>query len=172
LKVISFNQLRNAAGPVDRFIGRVLALDPGETTGAALFDASELEVTLLATAQIKTWPLHAAVSHFERLLELHKPTVVVYEKYHIYEWKAEDHSWSSVPTIQIIGCLKTLCIQRKIPYGSQTAQVAKQFCTDEKLETWNFYKKGEKHARDAVRHGCYFLLFGNKGLNNLTKMTS
>ena len=29
-----------------------------------------------------------------------------------------------------------------------------------KLKKWNMYRKGERHARDAIRHGAHFLLFG------------
>ena len=81
----------------------------------------------------------------------------------VYEWKAQHHSWSDVPTLQIIGCAKALLLM-KCPYGvpviQQTAQVAKNFCTDEMLKSWGMYNSGMRHARDAVRHGTYFLLFG------------
>jgi hypothetical protein len=100
-----------------------------------------------------------AFDKFEETLRTYPITHAVFENYQIYEWKNADHSWSQVPTIQIIGCIKTLCKQHKISYSSQTAQVAKQFCTDEKLQQWGYYKAGMRHGRDAIRHGCYFLLF-------------
>jgi hypothetical protein len=82
------------------------------------------------------------------------------ESYQVYDWKKDEHSFSQVPTLQVIGCIKTICKILHIPYYSQTAQVAKHFCTDEKLEQWGMWKRGERHARDAIRHGCYWLLFG------------
>jgi hypothetical protein len=39
------------------------------------------------------------------------------------------------------------------------AHQAKGFVTDEKLKAWGFYQKGVRHARDSIRHACYFLLF-------------
>lgn len=45
----------------------------------------------------------------------------------------------------------------------QMAVTAKNFCTDDKLKQWGFWQAGQKHARDSIRHGCYFLLFFRKG---------
>jgi len=36
------------------------------------------------------------------------------------------------------------------------AGLAKTFANDDKLEAWGFWRKGQKHARDAIRHGIYF----------------
>lgn len=155
-----FRTAVNQAKKVQPFIGRLLALDPGETTGWSLFNAAQDDVQLLDAGQLKTWPMEDAVQNFTKHLNEHHPTRVIYEQYRVYEWKTDDHAWSQVPTLRIIGCLETLCIQKKIPFSHQTAQQAKNFCTDEKLEAWGYYIKGQKHARDSIRHGCYFLLFG------------
>lgn len=160
---LSFNDIRTKSQkPEDRFCGRVLAFDPGETTGYCCFVTDKENCKIDLAGQIKTWPLELAVRDFTDLLVKMQPDKVVFESYQVYEWKAEDHSWSQIPTVQVIGCLQTLLIQMSIPYTTQTAQVAKQFCKDEKLEEWGFWLKGLRHARDAIRHGCYFLLFGHK----------
>ena len=145
----------NIAKKVEPFHGTILALDPGETTGWALFENQNL----VKSGQISTWPMKHAVSELSKLL-LEDPTHVVYEQYRVYSWKSDDHKWSNVPTLHIIGCIETLSILRGNSYSDQSAQVAKNFCTDEKLQRWDFYKTGERHARDAIRHGCYYLLFG------------
>lgn len=41
----------------------------------------------------------------------------------------------------------------------QMAAQAKGFVDDDKLKAWGFWIKGKKHARDAIRHGVYYLLF-------------
>lgn len=156
--MISFDKIRNSA-PNKAFRGRVASFDPGETTGSALFYASDT-IELQVSKQLKTWPLESAVHQLTQHLLTFKPDVVVMESYRVYSWKTDQHSNSDIPTIQIIGCLKTLCIQQNIPFIQQSAQVAKQFVTDDKLEQWGFYKVGERHSRDAIRHGCYYLLFG------------
>lgn len=156
---ISFDKLYYSQVKKDpslRDEGTLIAFDPGETTGVAVFK----EGVLKEQFQLKTWPLVEAVNSFTHIIDVHKPTRCVYESYQVYEWKADDHSWSQIPTIQVIGCLQTLLIQRKIPFWTQTAQVAKQFVTDQRLEDWGMWFKGIRHARDAIRHGCYFLLFG------------
>jgi hypothetical protein len=49
-----------------------------------------------------------------------------------------------------------------ITYNMQTAQQAKNFVTDELLQHWGFYERGQRHSRDSMRHALYFLLFGYK----------
>lgn len=155
-----FCQAANKAKKVEPFIGKVLALDPGETTGWCVFESLDgKHFKLEAQGQIKTWPMTEAVANITDLLARGEIDYVVHELYAVYEWKSSDHSWSQIPTVRVIGCIETLCIQQNIPYSSQTAQIAKNFCTDDKLKNWNFYIKGQRHARDAIRHGCYYLMF-------------
>lgn len=162
--MIPFVELRNRSQkPEDRWQGTLLSLDPGHTTGYALWLCEKEKITLLESGQLCTWnrtdiDMHQFVDVIERVKVKH----AVFETYQVYEWKSADHSWSQVPTIQIIGATKILCQQNNITYSSQTAQVAKQFCTDVKLEGWGYYQRGMKHARDAIRHGLYYMLFGNK----------
>lgn len=160
---MDFNRLRAAANKskgVAPFDGNLLALDPGETTGIALYSCTKDEAVLTHASQMKTWPLEQGVEAFEALLKQLSPTRVVFESYQVYEWKTEDHTWSQVPTVQVIGMIRTILIQNKIPYSTQTAQVAKGFCDDDKLKAWGYYQPGLRHARDAIRHACYYLLFG------------
>lgn len=140
------------------FRGTVLALDPGETMGCAIFHRTA-EETRFRAGQIKMWPLEE-ITNFTNLLNLCNPDHIVFESYHIYGWKSDEHRFSEVGTIQIIGAIKTLAILRGIPYSSQTAQIGKGFCTDDKLEKWGLWLEGLKHARDAARHGVHFLIFG------------
>lgn len=159
--MLSFEEIRNKSQKPDkRYVGTVISFDPGHTTGYAVWHVTEDKVNLMEYSQIMTWTKDdLVISAFTDLIKKHPPNDVVLESYQIYEWKADDHSWSQIPTVQVIGCIKTLCKINNIPYWSQTAQVAKQFCDDKKLESWGYWKVGMKHARDAIRHGCYWLLF-------------
>jgi len=169
---------------------RLLALDPGETTGWSFFvngsasnipsavdptghlnteapapalpQSSEPGWRLEVCGQIKTWPIESAFPSITSLLETYHPDQVVYERYNVYGWKAADHSWSDVPTLQVIGIIRTLALQSKIPTDEQTAQIAKAFCKDDKLRSWGMYAKGQRHSRDSMRHGTYHILFGNR----------
>lgn len=142
--------------------GYLLWLDPGETTGYALMRRNTEGVYLVECGQIQTWPLEFAVHNISGLLTT-KVNKVGFESYHIYGWKLQEHKFQEVPPIQVIGCLKTLCIQKSIPTIVQNAQTGKAFCTDENLKKWNLYIPGQVHARDAIRHACQYLLFGIKG---------
>lgn len=146
-------------GKVKLLEGNLLALDPGETTGYCIFNPQGV---LIAQGQERTWPLESCIPVISKLLEAYQPKAVVFESYQVYSWKTEDHSWSQIPTVQVIGCVKTLIILANISYFQQTAQVAKQFVSDQRLKDWNMWFVGIRHARDAIRHACYFLLFGPK----------
>jgi len=144
------------------FMGHVLAVDPGETTGWALLECRPDATNLVNQGQIVSWPLEVGVPRLETLIKELSPNFVVYEAYHVYAWRLNEHKFSEVPTIQIIGALKTLSVQRGVPYGCQTAQTGKAFFTDDRLKSMDLYVEGERHARDALRHACQFVTFGLK----------
>ena len=151
------------ARKVNAFAGTLLALDPGETTGWSVWQCTPGEDdVLIAWGQLPSWPMNLIASGFLELLKQYKPTRVVYEQYRVYDWKLETHSWSDVPTLRIIGSIETRLIDANIPYSHQTAQVAKQFVTDQRLKEFGFYKPALKHARDSIRHGIYYLCFGTQ----------
>lgn len=155
----------NRAKKVEPFHGNLLALDPGETTGFATFYGADIiggyHVDWREIDQLKTWPMKDAITNLEALIGWGKFDCVVMESYRIYSWMSDDHKWSPVNTIQLIGAIQTLCIQRNIPYIFQSAQIAKQFVTDELLKKLGLYQKGIRHGRDATRHGVYYLCFGS-----------
>ncbi len=162
--MLAFNEIRLKSQPPEkRYTGVLISFDPGHTTGYSVWVAEHEKVTLVEAGQFMSWTKEDIVlAPLLALLDKYEVSNIVFESYQVYEWKSADHSWSQVPTIQIIGCIKTICQLRNIPYHGQTAQVAKQFVTDDKLEKWGYYKAGMRHARDAIRHACYFLLFRPK----------
>ena len=133
----------------------LLSFDPGKTTGVALFKGPHL----VKGWQETTPDLPKATKTYKHLIRTHKPKIVIVEDYKVYRWKVKDHAWADLLTARLIGCLETLCIMQEIPMVKQMAHLPKQFCTDQKLKDWGFYIKGAPHARDAIRHACYFLLF-------------
>jgi hypothetical protein len=151
----------------------LVCLDPGETTGMAVFRGPDFR--LLLCGQLDTAELGRGVEALQELLrsvlgaqtsgveagaETGSPrTYVVIEDYKVYGWKTEQHTWAELHTPKLIGAFVTLCIMYNLPYSMQMAVQAKQFCTDDKLKAWGLYKPGLRHARDAIRHGIYFTLF-------------
>jgi hypothetical protein len=163
-KLTKFILACNEAKKITPFRGRLLALDPGETTGYAVFQGQpETGYDWLAIDQIKTWPEHDAYSNIWMLLQSEKPSLVVNESYRIYDWKSDDHKWSQVNTVQVIGCIWTLCFHYEIQRaGEQSAQNAKGFWTDERLKEFGLYFPAIRHGRDATRHALHYLCFGQK----------
>jgi len=134
---------------------RILALDPGETTGFCVFEGPNLVVA----DQLKTKSVPEGAWEIEKAVCKHNVAEVVMEMYRVYSWKAEDHSWQSLHTPRLIGAVEYVCFQLDVPLIQQTAQQAKGFCTDEKLKAWGVYQVGKPHSCDAIRHACYYLLF-------------
>lgn len=136
---------------------RILVFDPGHTTGWAFFEYG----TLVDMGEIDTTSITSCIENALPLYHTYAPEIVVMEDYRIYKWRQKQHVGSEVLTIQIIGCLETLAIQDFVNHVvKQPAQIAKGFCTDKKLKEWDMYQPGIRHARDAIRHGCYYIMFG------------
>lgn len=132
---------------------RLMSLDPGETTGWAFFEGGDL------ADSGETGPDDTMIETHDLIYDL-EPDMLVIEDYKIYGWKANTHQWSSLFTPRLIGAIELTCILYDIDIHKQMAQEAKGFCTNKKLKQWNYYKTGKPHVRDAIRHGCYWLVFG------------
>ena len=103
------------------------------------------------------------------------PPVVIIEDYRVYGWKTDQHSWAHLHTPKLIGLIYGEAVRRlayfhgmdfdriKIDILTPMAHEAKQFCTDTKLHDWGYHKGVPRHGRDAVRHGCQYLMFGKYG---------
>ena len=141
------------------FTGQVLAIDPGETTGIAEFE----NLNRVKAYQVSTKDIEQGARQVTPILLNTNWDRVIVEEYRVFSWRAKQHSWSHLHTAQLIGSIKGTCALEDLRVVMQTPQSAKGFCDNVKLKDWGFYIKGEPHARDAIRHGCYYLLFGSKG---------
>ena len=139
---------------------RVLCFDPGETSGWALFEHCDL----MAWGQITTKTPLQATQNFQAVIRQCQPQWVVIEDYRVYKNKVQEHANLDLVTPRNIGTIETLCTLHDplMPITKQMASVAKQFAYDRRLTNWGFNPKQAKHARDAVRHGCYFLTFSKE----------
>lgn len=140
----------------------LVAIDPGETTGACcfyggeIFDARQLVTKNLTRGIIS---IGSYLRHIDR--ELGFPNLIVCEDYRVYDWKSDAHKWQGLHTPKLIGAIECIGMFDGIPVVLRMAQQAKQFCTDEKLKDWDLWLKGEQHARDAVRHAVFQLVHGD-----------
>ena len=151
--------------------GRMITFDPGQTTGWSQWDNSKLT----DCGQLKTFPVRGNVRWFrdwlnEKLASRNPHRIpefveqdknlCVFEEYRIYGHMTDEHAHSNVHTLRWIGVIEALLDLRDIPQVTQGAGIAKKFATDEKLKDWGMWQRGERHARDAIRHGVYFLCHG------------
>lgn len=133
----------------------LLGLDPGETTGFAHFVGSQL----MTCGQIVGTTVPGAYRQIRQAIQNIQPNLVVMEDYKVYSWKTKDHAWQSLFTPRLIGAIECLCDTDEVLLVKRMAQEAKNFCTDDKLRTWGLWKEGQRHARDAIRHAVYHMLF-------------
>jgi hypothetical protein len=134
-----------------------LCFDPGHTTGYAVFRGLEL----VEWGELVTKPIETAAEVLNDMIHMKAPHIIVMESYRVYKWKAKHHGGSELLTARVIGCIETLAVIHFVPnIIKQPAHIAKAFCTNQRLKQWGFYDTGARHANDAIRHGCHFLLFG------------
>lgn len=136
----------------------IVGLDPGETTGACVFDGT----SLVKAEQLKTKSMPEAAIIVQEFLNSQMPDLIVMEEYRVYAWKASSHSGSSVHTLRLIGAIQYIAHIMNIPIVFQSAGEGKGFCTDEKLKDWGFYQVAKRHANDAIRHVTHYQLFGKE----------
>ncbi len=135
----------------------IVAFDPGHTTGWAYF----FDAVLMDSGEIDTTSISNCIENAQHVFHTCRPEIVVMEDYRVYKWRQKQHVGSEMLTTRIIGCLETLAIQDFVNHVvKQPAHIAKGFCSDKKLKEWGMDKPGMRHARDAIRHGCYYILFG------------
>jgi hypothetical protein len=155
---------RNTPGWKDHREKCLMGLDPGETTGYALWkpDDSYIELRQLQTNDVLRGATRLDQEIGSNFIaygaddNLH----IVMEDYKVYQWKVQDHAWDPLHTAQLIGATRYNAYRSGISCHMQMAVVAKRFVTDAKLEQWGLYSPGLNHARDAQRHLLHYFLFG------------
>ncbi len=126
---------------------RILALDPGKTTGAAYFpDANEFHVE-----QRELPYSHKELYNYLRLVN---PDIIVCESF-VYQRRDK----VDLSPVEMIGVVKLYCERNGTPYKEQTPSQAKKFWEDKKIRTVGLWVPGHPHAVDATRHLLYFMTF-------------
>lgn len=158
---LPFNEMLARLRGVKKIPKRLLCLDPGKTTGWCLFEDGKL--TIVDHIENCYDDKNVNVVPLLKLIEDIQPDFILYEDYKVYSNKLDRHSFNPVFTVRLIGAVEAHAQMNGIKTHKQMATTAKNFVTDDKLKQWGFYEKGLRHGRDAIRHGCYFLLFFKRG---------
>lgn len=140
----------------------IIGFDPGMTTGVSIFQGTSLlDASQLVTKEVDDQSFLVLKNYLDKW----PCDEVVIEDYRVYGWKTEEHSFAGLHTPKLIGMIITLCIIKGLPYTLRMAQPAKAFVTDEKLEAWGLFDKGQRHSRDAMRHALFQLIFPGKDIS-------
>ena len=138
----------------------LLSIDPGDTTGWSQFINGKLHDS--GMLEVRKFGLDVLEIFLRQNPNVMNYDYVVIEDYKIYPHMLKQHSLSGVFPVKVIGVLQYIFALKKIPVVLQMASEGKGFCTDEKLKQWGYWIRGKKHSRDAVRHGCHWLLYGKR----------
>jgi hypothetical protein len=127
----------------------VLGIDPGKTTGVALYDllTDHLDGAELAEDEVGRW--------LEFMIAGVRP-VVACEAFVITQHTARNSQapWS----LEIIGVARHLAATHGCRFELQAASAAKAFATDARLKALGWWRPGKGHMADAQRHTLLFLV--------------
>lgn len=145
---------------------KVVALDPGGTTGWAAFSIKEEErVKHLKQPQLFLPGFYCgqflADNHHADLynwLEFESVSdfTIVCESFEFRQNRQRDNI--NLISKEYIGVTKHFGQEYNVPVVFQTAAAAKSFVTDTKLKQMNLYAPGYPHAMDAMRHLVFYLV--------------
>jgi hypothetical protein len=128
---------------------RIVALDPGGTTGWATWTDGPQEEW--SWGQIGPQEHHKELNDFLGLQQT-QDFILVCET---FDFRQHDNNRTKVNLIsrEYIGVAKLFAAERmSTPVVLQTPAQAKTFVTDEKLKAMDLWVPGKVHARDALRH--------------------
>ena len=135
---------------------RVLVFDPGDSTGWC-FGCPE---------GVVGGTIYKSFEDIEKLFKVYKPDVVVYETFHLYAGAAKHLINNDFYTVQVIGAIKLLCIQRGIKWVIPQAPSTKKYSGGLDARWRDIEKIGgfTEHVKDAYMHLRFFERFGGKHL--------
>jgi len=131
---------------------RVVAFDPGVTTGYAMGDISEDGFMVIATGQEK-WSQKDLYNN----LEWYKPDYIVYES---FEFRRKSRDNLVLYSRELIGVIELWADVNNVRTHVQAPAHVMSYFTDGKLKDDNIYKPSKPHANDAARHLLYWYTFG------------
>jgi hypothetical protein len=134
---------------------RVIALDPGETTGWAYVEDDRVKIGQLPWQDAASW-VHDYVAAAVNRHKTHEVTLVSEAFVVTQATVKKSRDTSSLELIGVCRYLATRYLAK--PLVLQSASDAKSFVDDDKLKRLGWYVKGEDHARDAARHLALYLV--------------
>ena len=138
----------------------ILSLDPGGTTGVALFEVTEEDAELIWVKQIEGG-LQGFLNFHWDVLEGMNIDKIIAESFTL----REGIYGADLSPVYIIGALEALYPTTEIVYQEPKL---KPLVDNERLKKMGLYLTSKPHGMDAVRHGIIYLR-NNKHLPTLEK---
>lgn len=134
---------------------RIVALDPGGTTGWATYDDFN-GADSFSLGQLEGDDHHLQLYDFLGHMQVQN-FVVVCESFEFRQNRQRDNI--NLMSREYIGVTKLFAQERMgRPVVFQTAAMAKGFVTDEKLKAMGLWWRGKRHGMDAMRHLIYYMV--------------
>lgn len=131
----------------------VLAVDPGKTTGFALWSALKPSEAVISQAENDVFLPYA-----DRLMTAHGPELLIVCEAYIISPETLKKSRQTDP-LEVIGVLRYLAFRHGSTFAPlQKAADAKTVVPNDRLRTLGWYERGADHGRDAARHLALWLL--------------
>ncbi|MCA1806886.1 MAG: hypothetical protein LC687_03350 [Actinobacteria bacterium] len=139
----------------------VLAVDPGGTVGYAiyamghdgLFSPERVQAGQAGVDDFLDWARIAITEDW----------LVVMERFTITTNTAKLSAGGAHDALDVIGVVKHLCRWASAQYEVQTPAQAKKFVSDRQLKNLGLWIKSQDHARDAIRHLVFGLVYHTNG---------
>jgi hypothetical protein len=140
---------------------RIIALDPGGTTGWATYSA--VKIPGLDMLRYESWHCghlgpskhHAALNQLLGMQHVQDYTIVCER----FTDRVTEHA-VDLAAREYIGIVEAFCQEREVPLVMQMSSTAKVFTKDTNLKKLGLWSPGWKHAMDARRHLLWYIING------------
>lgn len=134
---------------------KIMAFDPGSTTGVAIQEGTSLTLLQLRGLEAVWDELHRV-----------EPDMIIYEDF-LYQRRRDK---VVLTPVEVIGVLKLYANLNEVLIRKQSAAIGKSFWTDRKIKKLGLWREGSVHAMDALRHLLYFRAFSLKDQSLLRRL--
>lgn len=128
---------------------RVIAFDPGQTTGYAAFDNDNDMIWMGEIERDQVWDFLQQVEQTTHVMVLER-------------FQSRPKPYADANPVEVIGVIKEFARQHGLPLVWQTPEQGKHFFSNDRLKERDVWLPGAPHAQDAARHLLYFLSFNKE----------
>lgn len=137
---------------------QIFGVDPGDKFSGLAVVRTDPVLTVVAWGR----PKNEDLFYFVASLAAREWWVWV-ESFRLYPYLAQEQSWSTFKTVEVIGVIRYLCRRKNIPFGEVSPSAAKTVMGDRELKkVFGIDNRGirNQHALDALRVALYGAVVG------------